>query len=665
MMKIRSMALAAVLGIVQISAALAAAPPAAAAAATATENVPADTMPAEIEARGPSAVMQDLETFADGAIAESMHDLDPTAAMLSVVRGDEQFAKGYGIADIDKGRRADDSTLFGIGSISKTFTWLAVMILVEEGKLDLDADINTYLKNFQIPAAFDKPLTMNHLLAHRSGFEESDPWFFTAHRDIPLAEALAKTIPARVAAPGERTAYTNWGSALAALIVQEVAGQPYDAFVQQRILDPLGMVSTTLHDPASIMPKPLNPPALDARMATAYRMKSGLPEAQRYLGFEPAYPMGSAALDARDAATYMRALLNGTQYPGGRLVSQQTWDAFQERVFNDRDGADDFVGGFRHQEIAGYHAIGHQGGSSFTATMKLIPELGIGVFLAVNSRNGMGDGRALPRMLVLRSQGKLFDALGLPTPIDAKGAKELAGKYSANRRTFSRAERFADLGLDVIITANKDGSIVMSNGGQKSRFVPLGNDIWMDTRGERIKAYRDAEGRVFRVSGAAIQTMDRMGPLQSSSTFYLLFGITVLLSITTLLGAWWRWGRKGATGRWAQSLRWLPPLVAGVWLVLAASLVWLTMVIADFEPVRIQSGEAVYPPLAATVVLTLSMVVAALAIVQLIALGPVWRGSGWSFWRRTHFTLYTAVIVLTVGVMWSWNMIGKPLTTVL
>ncbi len=658
MVKIRTMVLAAVLGIVQISAASAAAPPAGAAAAAAT-------MPAETEAPGPSAVMQDLETFADGAIAESMHDLDPTATLLSVVRGDEQFAKAYGIADIEKGRRADDSTLFGIGSISKTFTWLAVMILVEEGKLDLDADVNTYLKAFQIPAAFDSPVTMNHLLAHRSGFEESDPWFFTAHRDIPLAEALAQTIPVRVAPPGERTAYTNWGSALAALIVENVGGQPYDAFVQQRILDPLGMVSTTLHDPASIMPKPLNPATLDARMATAYRMKKGLPEAQRYLGFEPAYAMGSAALNARDAATYMRALLNGTQYPGGRLVSQQTWDAFQERVFNDREGADDFVGGFRHQKIAGYHAIGHQGGSSFTATMKLIPELGMGVFLAVNSRSGWSDGRALSRMLVLRAEGKSFDALSLPTPVEGKGAKELAGKYSANRRTFSRAERFADIGLDVIITPNRDGSIVMSSGSQKSRFVPLGNDIWMDTHGERIKAYRDREGRVYRVSGGAIQTMDRIGPLQASSTFYLLFGITVLLSITTLLGAWWRWGRRSATGRWGPRLRWLPPLVASVWLVLAASVVWLTMVIADFEPVRIQSGEALYPPLAATVVLTLSMVVAALAVVQLIALVPVWRASGWSFWRRMHFTLYTAVIVLTVGVMWSWNMIGKPLTTVI
>lgn len=609
-----------------------------------------------------SPSIHDLEAFADGAIASSMEDLDPTATLLSVVRGDEEIVKAYGVANIAKGRRADTSTLFRIGSISKTFTWLSVMILIDEGKIDPNADVNRYLDSFQIPEAFDKPLTMNDLMAQRSGFEESDPWGFSTHPDEGLAEILARTIPQRVAAPGERTAYTNWGSALAALIVQDVAGEPYDRFVRRRILAPLGMTSTTLRDPVSVMPRPYNPPDLDARMATPYRLKDGLPEAQRYMGFEPAYPMGSAALDARDAATYMRALLNGTQYPGGRLVSARTWNAYQTRLFTDRVGADDFVGGFRHQELAGHAAFGHQGGSQFHASMKLIPELDMGVFIAVNSPRGLGDGRTLARLLVLRAEGRTFDALSLPAPIDTDSAQELVGTYSPNRRTFSKGERIAGLGTDTVITANEDGSVVMASGSNQTRYVPVGNDIWMDTRGERIKAYRDEAGNVFRLSAWSIETVDRMGALQSTASFYWTFGLAVLLSITTLLGAWFRWGRSVAARPLGRKLRWLPVTVAGIWLALALSIVRLSLGVAGLDVADFQTGKLSWPPPRLRVVLSLSVLAAIACGLQLFALVPVWLASGWSLWRRIHLSVYTAVLVLAVLAMWNWNMIGKPLT---
>ncbi len=621
-----------------------------------------DVESSQVAGSAASSSIRDLEAFADGAIASSMQDLDPTAAFLSVVRGDEEIVKAYGVANIAKGQRADTSTLFRVGSISKTFTWLSVMILIDEGKLDPNANVNRYLKSFQIPDAFDKPLTMNDLMAQRSGFEESNPWFFSSDPDEGLAEILARTIPERVAAPGERTAYTNWGSALAALIVQEVADEPYDRFVRRRILDPLGMTSTTLRDPVSVMPRPYNRPDLDARMATPYRLKGGLPEAQRYLGFEPAHPMGSAALDARDAATYMRALLDGTQHPGGRLISAQTWNAYQTRLFTDRIGADDFVGGFLHEEIAGHAAFGHQGGSQFSASMKLIPELDMGVFIAVNSRTGLGDGRALARQLVLRAEGRTFDALSLPAPIDTDSAMELVGTYSPNRRTFSKGERFANLGTDTVITANEDGSVVMARGNDRTRYVPVGNDIWLDTRGERIKAYRDETGKVFRLSGWSIETVDRMGVLQSTASFYWTFGLAVLLSMTTLLGEWFRWGRSIAVRPLGQKLRWLPVTVAGIWLLLALSVVWLTLVIAGVSVTDFQAGELSWPPPAAQVVLSLSVLAAISCGLQLLALVPVWLASGWSLWRRIYLTVYTAVLVLAVLAMWHWNMIGKPLT---
>lgn len=125
--------------------------------------------------------------------------------MVAVVRGDEAFAKAYGIADLETARPADSTTLFRVGSISKTFIWLSVMMLVEEGKIDLDLDVNAYLTQFKIPETFDQPITMNHLLAHRTGFEDTYQYFFHPRHDVSLAEGLGRAVPERVAPPGERT----------------------------------------------------------------------------------------------------------------------------------------------------------------------------------------------------------------------------------------------------------------------------------------------------------------------------------------------------------------------------------------------------------------------------------------------------------------------------
>jgi hypothetical protein len=202
----------------------------------------------------------------------------------------------------------------------------------------------------------------------------------------------------------------------------------------------------------------------------------------------------------------------------------------------------------------------------------------------------------------------------------------------------------------------------MSSGSSQTRYVPVGKDIWMDTRGERIKAYRDEAGKVFRLSGWSIETVDRMGVLQSTASFYWMFGLAVLLSITTLLGAWFRWGRSIAARPLGQKLRWLPVTVAGIWLALALSVVWLTLVVAGLNVTDFQAGKLSWPLPAARVVLSLSVLAAIACGLQLLALVPVWLASGWSLWRRIYLSAYTTVLVLAVLVMWHWNMIGKPLT---
>lgn len=188
-------------------------------------------------------------------------------AVAAVVSSDDVILRGYGLADVD-GEVAvgPDSTRFEIGSITKTFTWIAVMMLVEEGRLDLEADVSHYLDGVEVPGA--EPLTMAQLMRHRGGFEESYAIFDETVAMLPRAEALAAAAPDQVFPRGIVTSYSNWGAALAGYIVEEVSGQAWEDFVQSRILDPLDMDDTTT---AERRLRPDQPP-----LAHSYRVQGGI-----------------------------------------------------------------------------------------------------------------------------------------------------------------------------------------------------------------------------------------------------------------------------------------------------------------------------------------------------------------------------------------------------
>ncbi len=170
-------------------------------------------------------------------------------ATVSVVKdGQLFFAKGYGSADLQEGRPVNaQTTLFRIGSVSKPFTATAVLQLAEQGKLNLHADVNIYLKTFHLPATYPEPITLAHLLTHTAGFESRATGMEAARTtsDLePLGQLLAEHIPARVRPPGELTAYSNYGYALAGYIVEQVSGMPYAQYVEQHIFQRLRMRSS-------------------------------------------------------------------------------------------------------------------------------------------------------------------------------------------------------------------------------------------------------------------------------------------------------------------------------------------------------------------------------------------------------------------------------------
>src|SRR5256886_4023608 len=233
----------------------------------------------------PALTKQDFETFLDALIPSQLQTRNIAGAVVSFVKdGQVLFAKGYGYADVEAKKPVTaDQTLFRPGSISKLFTATAVMQLVEQGKLDLDRDVNEYL-DFAIPKTYSEPITLRRLLTHTAGFEETVKNLFVAHEpDLkPLRTYLVNHMPARIFPPGKIPSYSNYGFTLAGYIVERVSGEKFERYIDNHIFKPLRMNNSTFDQPL--------PPGLPAQMSKGYLNAAKKP---RDFEFVQAAPAGS------------------------------------------------------------------------------------------------------------------------------------------------------------------------------------------------------------------------------------------------------------------------------------------------------------------------------------------------------------------------------------
>ncbi|MBV8876425.1 MAG: beta-lactamase family protein, partial [Gammaproteobacteria bacterium] len=247
--------------------------------AAAAENPPLAT--AETAAAVPLTAT-DANAWLDGYLPYALKTGDIAGAVVAIVKdGEILTARGYGYADVAARKPVDPKlTLFRPGSVSKLFTWTAVMQLVEAGKIDLDADVNQYL-DFKIPARDGKPITMRNLMQHTAGFEEQAKGVITENPKAPGFEALLKAwIPERVFAPGTTPAYSNYGASLAGYIVQRLSAESFDSYIEKHIFDPLEMRHSSFRQPL--------PPELAPLMSNGYRTASGEPGGFEIVGPAPA-----------------------------------------------------------------------------------------------------------------------------------------------------------------------------------------------------------------------------------------------------------------------------------------------------------------------------------------------------------------------------------------
>ncbi|WP_164828434.1 serine hydrolase, partial [Streptococcus sp. DD11] len=157
------------------------------------------------------------------------------------------YRGNFGYMDKEKGIKTDDSSVFEWGSVTKLTVWVSVMQLWEEGKINLEEDIRTYLpEGFLRNLRYDKPITMLDLMNHQAGFEEASHAGYLENKGQTIEEILAVNQPAQIFEPGTTTAYSNYGAGLASYIVERLSGQNFADYAHEHIFQPLGMDKTSI-----------------------------------------------------------------------------------------------------------------------------------------------------------------------------------------------------------------------------------------------------------------------------------------------------------------------------------------------------------------------------------------------------------------------------------
>jgi CubicO group peptidase (beta-lactamase class C family) len=501
-----------------------------------TSNViPQTTKEAASPASTPALTEADLRAFVDGIMPLQLERGDIAGAVVLVVKdGQILFAKGYGYADVAAKKPVTPAgTLFRPGSISKLFTWTAVMQLVEEGKLDLDRDVNSYL-DFKIPSAFGKPMTLRNIMTHTSGFEETAKDLFVkdAGDMKPLDEYLKTHMPTRIFPPGEIPAYSNYATSVAGYIVQRVSGQPFNDYIAQHILKPLDMAHSTFVQPL--------PDALKSLMSSGYTVAS---QPAKPYEFVQAFPAGSSAVSAEDMSHFMIAHLQDGQYKGTRILKPETVALMHSRQFAYNTALNGMCLGFYEETRNGHRILGHAGDTVyFHSDLHLIPDQGIGFFVSYNSG---GKGEISNRTEIWN---KILDRYFPYTPPPASPVAEpkadvqaVSGYYTSSRRSQTNVLKVTSMLGQLKVFPDPDGGIridpLKDSAGELIHWQEIGPLLYRQRNGQDLVAFRrDASGKMVLSIDFPFFVFQRATGLDSKpfNVFVFISGASVLLLVLIL-----------------------------------------------------------------------------------------------------------------------------------
>lgn len=600
----------------------------------------------------------ELESFMDGLLTAQMKASHIAGVTLVVVKdGEVFFSKGYGYADVENNKPVSpDETLFRPGSVSKLFTWTAVMQLYEQGRLDLDANINTYLKDFQIPDDFEKPITLKHLFAHTAGFEDIFGGMAarTPEDLMSLGDFIKEKMPKRVFFPGKYTAYSNYGAALAGYIVELVSGMPFEDYIEEFIYVPLGMEKSTFRQPL--------PSHLADFMSNGYSFKKGAFHAEEFELINGMSPAGSMSSSAGDMAKFMIAhLQNGLSNGENRILQPETAQLMHTLLFSHDPRIPGNAYGFWEQKLNNLRMIGHSGDTlAFHSLLALIPEHNIGFFVSFNSTGASGFVRD---QLFQAFLDRYYPAPETPVwePLSEPNirSRKYIGSYGALRGVYSSYEKLGNLFMTSKLKMAEDGTLVMPlpMGLGAKRWMEVSPLFFREMGGQGTLLFMDdAKGRISHAYIPDFLTvMEKLKWFKTPSFHYGVLGFCVLMFLSAALG----WPLSAISRRLCSKNqvkkkfpsfpKWIAGLMSWLFLIFIVGMVG---VMSDY--MELMFGV---PPLL-KILSVLTMLAVILAVGVLLILFLVWGRGYWTICGRIYYTLIFLASCAFIWFLNYWHLFG-------
>jgi CubicO group peptidase (beta-lactamase class C family) len=498
----------------------------------------------------------ELEAYVDGVVGQAMaRDHIAGVAVAVVQNGQVVLKKGYGVDRMSPARTVDpDRTLFRIGSISKTFTWIALMREIEAGHIKLDNPINVYLpQRDQVPdQGKDQPVRVRDLMNHAAGFEdralgqlmERDP-----RRIRSLETYLKQERPRRVREPGGLPSYSNYGAALAGEAVTQVGGHTFQSIAEAEVINPLRLSRTTFREPYPArqgLPAPM-PADLAGDVSQGFTWSGYGFKTRPFEYITQIAPAGAASSTASDMARYMAMMLNNGALDGAQVYSPALAQAFRTRLSSAPAGVNGFDHGFMEFTLPGGHqGYGHDGATlSFHSRLITIPALNLGIFVVDNTDTGKALTQDLPAGIVGRFYAPPPAPPAGPSAWLKDNAQAFSGDYLTTRRAYGGLEKFADLIQGPAkVRVGPSGELLTTAGGEARRWRPDASA----SVGASYVAFQEVGGPnrlVFAMKdGRAVRWFDPSGAFTyERAPFWLHLGLMTWLaivvaaaSILTLIG---------------------------------------------------------------------------------------------------------------------------------
>lgn len=598
----------------------------------------------------------ELETFFDAELEGMLEEGAFPGAALVVVQGDRVIlSKGYGVADIETGRRIDpQQTLFRVGSISKLVTALMVLQQVERGKMDLDADVNLYLRSLAFDSPPGQPTTLRHLLTHTEGLDPA--WAIagaTTNPDdlIPLGTFLRQRMPPRILPPGKAYVYHDAGLAVAGLAVEDQAGRPFHEVARRNVFEPLNMTRATFAQPL--------PPELMQDLARGYR---GLGDQFKPTPFEYVYSVPTVGLTAApaDLGKLMVALLNDGSTADGRLLQPQTI-AEAMRVHFRHHPSIPGAGLANYERYRNGHRTLQHGGLTlgYTNLMILMPEQKIGILL---SGNALGLDVFEPTVQAFFDayfpQDEAVETAAAPAVSGNQPVVEgVEGRYRYIAHSHSTVAKVTVLGGmtdEFDISTREDGALIMGSRNGGSVWEPVSPGLYK--HGDLRLALMDEQDGQVDLLAVDLYPFKRIAWWEDLRLHWSgLAGMTGLFVLTCISAGIRTWrGRRCPADPLPRLRRLASRLCLGGACVnvLFIALFFLTVGAGDLW------GFFHGMPTSTALMLVLPLISAAITLEALAISGASFFHDRWPLWAAARHAVVLGGMVLFGLFCAYWNLLG-------